>query len=93
MRDSITLQHPVTVDGRTIESVSIRRMKVRDQLAAGKASKDPGEQEIHLLMSLTEQPREVIEEMDVLDYAQLQRKLIEYQGGADFLKRISDETS
>ncbi len=69
---TIELKHPVTVAGREIASLALRRPKVKDQLAAEKASGGNAEKEIRLFANLCEVEPAVIEELDLADYRQVQ---------------------
>jgi len=68
----ITLQYPVDVDGQAVHEISLRRPKVRDQLLAEKAGGGAAEQEVAILANLAEVPQEVIQDLDMADYLQLQ---------------------
>lgn len=69
MNFELTLQYPVTVDGKTTESLSFRRPKVRDikKLQAGKGSE--ADRSIALIVDLAEVPPAVIDELDPIDFA------------------------
>ncbi len=68
----IELKHPVEVDGKNIARLSMRRPKVKDQLAADKASGSDAHKEVRLFANLCEESPAVIEELDLADYRQLQ---------------------
>ena len=72
MSTPIPLKYPVTVDGQRIEALSMRRARVRDHLAAEKAAKGDAAREVHLFALLCEVPPATIEELDMVDYGQLQ---------------------
>lgn len=74
---NIELKHPVTVSGRETKILSMRRPKVKDQLAADKLSGGNAEKEIRLFANLCEVEPAVIEELDLADY----RKVQEVYGG------------
>lgn len=69
----ITLQYPVVGPLGTVEKVTLRRAKVRDQVAAQEGGGNPAAQEMRLFGFLTGQPPEVLEEMDYVDYLALQK--------------------
>lgn len=69
---NIELKHPVTVSGREIKILSMRRPKVKDQLAADKLSGGNAEKEIRLFANLCEVEPMVIEELDLADYRRVQ---------------------
>lgn len=72
MSNSVTLQYPVEVDGQTAHEITLRRPKVRDQLLAEKSGGGAAEQEVAILANLAELPQEVIQDLDMADYLQLQ---------------------
>lgn len=76
----ITLDFPVEVDGNKIESLTIRRPKVRDTLKADRAKGGDFEKGLALLCDLTEQPREVLEELDPIDLEKLDTQLAAFRG-------------
>jgi hypothetical protein len=67
-------------DGEKIATVTIRRPKVRDQLKADRAKGTDFEKGLALLVDLTEQPREVLEEMDPVDLQKLDDQLAAFRG-------------
>ena len=69
------LVYPITVDGKEIKEVELRRPKVRDLKAAAKIGKDAMEQETLLIANLAGLPVDAVEEMDLADYTALQEKL------------------
>lgn len=68
----IKLEYPVESNGVTIELLSMRRPKVRDQIAAQKGDKPFPEIEKTLFSNLCEVAPAVIEELDMKDYKKLQ---------------------
>ena len=66
------LRYPVTVEGETYDALTMRRAKARDSLAAEKGGGIDAEKEIRQFSNLCEVPPEVIEELDLHDYKQLQ---------------------
>ncbi|MCF7936837.1 MAG: phage tail assembly protein [Synergistales bacterium] len=72
MTTEIKLDHPLTIDGKTVESLTLRRPKVKDQRNAEKAAADPGGQELALFGALTGINPEDLEELDMKDYGKLQ---------------------
>jgi len=73
--DSITLIAPVTIGNNTYEQISIRRPKVRDRLAVERMKKTDAEKEIAMIANLAEVSVDVIEEIDLADYAKIQEVL------------------
>lgn len=74
---SVTLKQPVTVDGQTYSTLSLRRPKVRDMLVSDKIGGSDAEKEIRIFANLCEMAPAVIEELDLADYQALQKA---YQG-------------
>lgn len=68
----VTLKHPVTVLGITTTYLDIRRPKVRDVLHAEKLGGLDAEKEISQFASLAGVAPELIENLDMADYKQLQ---------------------
>ena len=68
----ITLKHPFDLNGEKVKTISMRRPKVKDQLAADKGTASSAEKEIKLFANLCEVAPDVIQELDLADYRQLQ---------------------
>jgi len=64
----ITLKYPL----KSAAVLTMRRVKVRDSLAARKMKGDEAEQEIFLFANLCEVSPKQIEALDMADYKQLQ---------------------
>ena len=75
--EQVKLHYPVTVNGADVEALNLRRPTVRDMLAADKARGSDAEKEIRMFCNLCEVGPEVIESLDLADYARLQKA---YQG-------------
>jgi len=69
---SIDLDYPVDVNGQKYSKLDMRRPKVRDQKAAEKGAVSDADSETALFANLCEVPHEVIEELDMCDYAKVQ---------------------
>jgi len=69
---TITLAFPITVDGAKVKSLTLRRPKVRDMLAADHATGSDAEKEVALFANLAELTREAILDLDGKDYRALQ---------------------
>lgn len=72
MSATVTLQHPVKVQGQDYTSLTMRRPKVKDEKAARRAGKDPADHEVRLIANLCEVVPDVIEELDLADYKAVQ---------------------
>ena len=77
MSETIELKHPITLDGEELKHLTLRRPKVRDMLAADKASGSDAEKEVRVFANLCEVAPAVIEALDMADYQALQER---YQG-------------
>lgn len=71
--ENITLKYFVSVNGLTVNKLSLRRPTVRDMLAADKTDTSDAEKEISMFCNLCEVEPAVIESLDLADYAQLQQ--------------------
>jgi hypothetical protein len=74
----VKLASPVIVDGKEVIEISLRRPKVRDRLAVERSSASDAEKEVQLIANLAELPVEAIEDIDLADYAKLQRALTNF---------------
>lgn len=72
MNEEITLKHPVEFQGQTINTLNLRRPKVKDMLAAQKTKGSDAEREVAMFANLCEQDPRMIEELEMADYLQLQ---------------------
>jgi hypothetical protein len=72
MKTKITLDYPVEMKGETVTELSIRRVKVRDQVVAAKAGGTNQDKEVRLFANLCEVSPQVIEELDMVDYRKVQ---------------------
>lgn len=75
--EKIQLNYPVELNGLTVNELNIRRPKVRDMLAADKSKGSEADKEIRMFANLCEVEPNVIEGLDLSDYANLQKV---YQG-------------
>jgi CRISPR/Cas system CSM-associated protein Csm5 (group 7 of RAMP superfamily) len=73
--DTIKLIAPITIGNNTYETITIRRPKVRDRLVVERMKKTDAEKEISMIANLAEVSVDVIEEMDLADYAKIQEVL------------------
>lgn len=72
------LTHPITVGGVELTELHLRRPKVRDRLIVDKMNASDAEKEIALVANLAELSREAVEELDLADYAQIQKELQDF---------------
>lgn len=72
MENVITLHYPIQSDEGETKTLSMRRPKVRDQLAADQQSSSDAERERNYFANLCEVSPDTIDELDLKDYKQLQ---------------------
>ena len=80
MSETVQLSEPLVVEGQEIQSLTMRRPKVRDQILAEKSEGTAAEQEVAMFANLCEVPEAAIQDLDLGDYFQLQEA---YQGFFD----------
>ncbi|MCB2187685.1 MAG: phage tail assembly protein [Deltaproteobacteria bacterium] len=71
--ENIVLDFPLTIDGREVTSLALRRPKVRDLLEAQKSGGNDSEQELALFGRLTGVNPEELRNLDMRDYRKVQR--------------------
>lgn len=76
----IPLQFPINVDGLELNSVTMRRPKLRDTLDAKKVKGDDMNQGIAMIASLCDLAPEHIAELDELDFESVQKQYMAFTG-------------
>jgi hypothetical protein len=76
----ITLQFPVDFDGAKIDTLTMRRPKVRDTLKAQRAQGGELEKGLALMADLCEVKKELLLEMDEIDLEKLQAQYLDFTG-------------
>lgn len=71
----VELLVPLKVSGVEVQHVVVRRPKVRDRVAAQKATSNEADQTVHLVASLTEVPIEDLLEMDGSDFQRIENQV------------------
>lgn len=71
----VTLKEEIKLDGKELNEITLRRPKVRDRLAVDRSNASDAEKEVQLIANLAEVPVEAIEDIDLADYAKLQKAL------------------
>lgn len=79
------LAHPFTFEGKTYNSVDLRRPKGRDMRALARIQ-DEMEQAMFMIQNLTELSSDEVDEMDVADITSLS-KIVEKMMEEDKLKK------
>lgn len=69
----VVLAHAISIDGVQIKSLRLRRPKVRDMLSVEKNAQSDAEKEINLFANLCEVPPDSLLDLDMADYAKLQK--------------------
>ena len=72
--EEIPLRHPRTHGGVTFDFLRMRRAKARDSRDAWRPDEGPHAHQIRLFAALCDTPLEVIEELDMADYGELQER-------------------
>ena len=70
---TIKIKYPINVDGVKVKSLKLRRPKVRDMLSVESGQITDAEKEINLFANLCEVTPEALMELDMSDYAKLQK--------------------
>ena len=78
-KETVTLEFPVMFKNTEITALSFRRPKVKDQMIADKQNKADADKEIHLMALLGEVEPELIQELDMADYEQVQQVLVGFR--------------
>ncbi|MGH1471567.1 MAG: phage tail assembly protein [Cellvibrionaceae bacterium] len=69
----IELTHSIEIDGAKVGVIHLRRPKVRDMLSVEKSVDNDAEKEIQLFANLSELSPDNLLELDMADYAKLQK--------------------
>jgi hypothetical protein len=69
----IELTHSIEIDGAKVSVIQLRRPKVRDMLSVEKSVDNDAEKEIQLFSNLSELSPDNLLELDMADYAKLQK--------------------
>lgn len=78
----VELTYPVNIDGKDYKTLDIRRPKVRDNMIADKQNQNDADKEIHLMALLASVERQVIEELDMIDFSKLQQVILGFHKSA-----------
>lgn len=69
----IELTHAINIDGTKVSVLNLRRPKVRDMLSVEKSIDNDAEKEIQLFANLCEISSDNLLDLDMSDYAKLQK--------------------
>ncbi|MEI8631411.1 phage tail assembly protein [Vibrio sp. PP-XX7] len=78
-KQQVKLIYPVFIGETEVTSLSIRRPRVRDQLVADKQNKDNADKEVHLMSLLAEVEKDVILQLDMEDYEEVQNTIMGFR--------------
>ena len=70
--EKIQLDYPVDSDGVKTDTLTMRRAKVKDQVATDRIGGSDAEKEVRLFANLCEVAPATIEDLDMSDYKKLQ---------------------
>lgn len=76
----IKLAYPITVDGATLNEISLRRPTVKDMRVARVTGKDDAAQEINLIANLAQITTDAVESLDMADFVKVQKALAGFFG-------------
>jgi hypothetical protein len=77
----IKLAFPITVDGATVNEISLRRPTVKDmRVARITGGKDDAAQEINLIANLAQITPDAVESFDMADFVNVQKALAGFFG-------------
>lgn len=87
---TVTLQHPITVDGVEYTTLNLRRMKARDSLV-GEGEENQTMAGYKIFAALADVSVEVILDLDMEDLVELSAKVAPLMGkrGVALLKKLS----
>jgi hypothetical protein len=71
----IKLSNAIKIDNKEISEITLRRPKVRDRLIVERSNVSDAEKEVQLIANLSELPIDAIEDLDLRDYAKIQKEL------------------
>ncbi len=74
----IKLTYPIQVNGVEVDTLKMRRAKLRDRLAVDKQLVSDGEKEVNLIANLCEVAPTDLDDIDMSDYKKLQDTLSDF---------------
>jgi len=76
----VALDFPLSISGVEVKSLTMRRPKVRDEMAFAKSKADDADKALHLMASLCEVAPDELLELDSADFAKLEAQLLDFKG-------------
>lgn len=71
--EELVLNYPITISGKTVDRLDVRRPTLGDQLAADKMRGSDADKEVALMVSLTGLEPANLSDLDLMDYRRLQQ--------------------
>lgn len=84
----IELDYPITINGKEVNALQMRRCKVGDQKAASRVGKTDEQRETILFANLCEINPEALDELDMLDYQKLQKTYNDFLSPGENSERL-----
>ena len=76
----VALDFPITISGVEVKHLTMRRPKVRDEMAFAKSKADDADKAINLMASLCEIEPDALLDLDSADFAKLEAQLVDFKG-------------
>jgi hypothetical protein len=76
----IKLDHPIKIDGATVNEIALRRPTVRDMRVARASKASDAEQEIALIANLAQWTPADVDNLDMADFIKVQAALKDFFG-------------
>jgi hypothetical protein len=76
----IVLDFPIAIAGVEVKHLTMRRPKVRDEMAFAKSKADDADKALHLMASLCEVSPDDLMELDSADFGKLESQLLDFKG-------------
>ena len=76
----IELDFPIEISGVAVKHLTMRRPKVRDEMAFAKSKADDADKAINLMASLCEVSPDDLLDLDSADFAKLEAQLLDFKG-------------
>ena len=80
---TVTLSKPITHDGQTVKTLTLREPTVADEIAAARVSSNAQEQEVHLVGILSGLGAPAIMQLSSKDYRRVQAAIAVFFSGPD----------
>lgn len=71
----IKLDHPIKIDGATVNEIVLRRPTVKDMRVARNSGKNDADQEVTLIANLAQIAPDDVDSLDIADFVKVQKAL------------------